>query len=123
MVVMGSAPADWASRDSSSMLASKSPAPKSMPTKAARMVSFGIVSGTSTAAAGLFSVGLKVEVDGAGRHDGGNGMLVDHLGDGVTQQHHVLVERFDVPLQLDAVDQIDRTGTCSLRKAFKNGSC
>ena len=44
----------------------------------------------------------------ARRHHGGNGVLVHHLGNGVLQQHHVLVERFDLTLQLDAVDQVDR---------------
>jgi hypothetical protein len=39
-------------------------------------------------------------------HHGGDGVLVDHLGDGVLQQHHVLVEAFDMPLELDAVHQI-----------------
>ena len=34
-------------------------------------------------------------------------MLVDHLGDGILQQHHVLIERFDLALQLDTVDQVD----------------
>jgi hypothetical protein len=34
-------------------------------------------------------------------------VLVDHLRDGIAQQHHVLVEGFDLALQLDAVDQID----------------
>ena len=35
-------------------------------------------------------------------------MLVNHLGDGVSKQDHVLVERFDLALKLDAVDQINR---------------
>jgi hypothetical protein len=35
-------------------------------------------------------------------------MLVDHLGDGVAKQYDVLIERFDMPLQFDTVDQIDR---------------
>ena len=35
-------------------------------------------------------------------------MLVNHLGDGVAKQDHVLVERFDLTLKLDAVDQINR---------------
>jgi len=34
-------------------------------------------------------------------------VLVDHLRDGVSKQDDVLVERFDLALQLDAVDQID----------------
>ena len=44
------------------------------------------------------------------RHDGGNGVFVDHLRDRVAQQHDVLVERLDLTLQFDAVDQIDRHG-------------
>ncbi len=35
-------------------------------------------------------------------------MLVDHLRNGVAEQHDVLVKRIDVPLQLDAVDEVDR---------------
>jgi hypothetical protein len=35
-------------------------------------------------------------------------VFVDHLGHGVAQQHDVLVKRFDLALQLDAVDQINR---------------
>jgi len=35
-------------------------------------------------------------------------VLVDHLGDGVAQQHHVLIERFDLTLQFDPVDEVDR---------------
>jgi len=34
-------------------------------------------------------------------------MLVDHLGDGVTQQHDVLIKRFDLSLQFDTVDQVN----------------
>jgi hypothetical protein len=34
-------------------------------------------------------------------------VLVDHLRDGVLQQHDVLVERFDLALELDAVHQIN----------------
>jgi hypothetical protein len=48
------------------------------------------------------------EVHRPTRHDGGDGVLVDHLGHGVAQQHDVLVERFDLALQLDAVDEVDR---------------
>ena len=35
-------------------------------------------------------------------------MLVDHLGHGVFQENHILVERLNVPLQLDSVDEVDR---------------
>ena len=37
-------------------------------------------------------------------------MLVDHLGHGIAQEDHILVERLDVPMQLDAVDQVNRDG-------------
>jgi hypothetical protein len=37
-------------------------------------------------------------------------VFVDHLRDGVAQQHDVLVEGFDLALQLDTVDQINRHG-------------
>jgi hypothetical protein len=41
------------------------------------------------------------------RHDGRDGVLVHHLAHGVLQQHHELVERVHLPLELDAIDQID----------------
>lgn len=34
-------------------------------------------------------------------------MLVNHLGDGVTQQNHVLIERLDLALQFNPVNEID----------------
>ena len=34
-------------------------------------------------------------------------MLVNHLGDGVAQQNHVLIERLDLALQFNPVDEID----------------
>src|SRR5688572_108235 len=37
-------------------------------------------------------------------------MLVDHLADAITQQHDELIERIDLPLQLDAIHEIDRDG-------------
>ena len=35
-------------------------------------------------------------------------MLVNHLGHGVTQQNYVLVKGFNLSLQLDTVDQVNR---------------
>ena len=35
-------------------------------------------------------------------------MLVHHLCDRIAQKQYILVERLDMALQLDAVDQIDR---------------
>src|ERR1700754_2660719 len=51
------------------------------------------------------------------RHDGGDGVLVDHLAHLVAQQHHELVERLDRALQLDAVHQVngDRHALASQR--------
>ena len=37
-------------------------------------------------------------------------MLVDHLSDRVSEQHHILIKRLDLPLKLDAVDQINGHG-------------
>ena len=34
-------------------------------------------------------------------------MFVDHLGDGIFKQNDILVERFHLALQLDAVDKVD----------------
>ena len=42
------------------------------------------------------------------RNDGGDGVLVDHLSHGVAQQEHVLIERFNLSLQFDPIDQIHR---------------
>lgn len=40
---------------------------------------------------------FMLEVDGASRYDGGNGVFVNHLGYGsVSQKNDVLVERFDL---------------------------
>src|SRR6185295_16312086 len=46
--------------------------------------------------------------DGTRWHDRRNGVLVDHLRHGVLEEHDVLVEGFDLSLQLDAVDEVDR---------------
>jgi 4-aminobutyrate aminotransferase-like enzyme len=37
-------------------------------------------------------------------------MFVDHLCDRIAQQYDILVKRFDLALQLDAVDQVNRHG-------------
>ena len=34
-------------------------------------------------------------------------MFVYHLGDGIAKQHHILIERFDLTLQFDAIDKIN----------------
>lgn len=35
-------------------------------------------------------------------------MLVDHLGDGVAKQNYILVKGFNLTLQLDSVDEVNR---------------
>lgn len=35
-------------------------------------------------------------------------MLVDHLSDSVSQKDDILIKRFDLTLQLDAVNQVNR---------------
>src|SRR5690349_1663645 len=117
-VTAGWAPALCASRLSSSRLASKSILPKSMPTSAALIklvdvkmkrpgcVACGRRSTGRDERLGRFGIG--VEIHRTGRHDSRDSVLVDHLGHRIPEQHDVLVERFNVPLKLDAVDQIDR---------------
>ncbi|AKZ63123.1 hypothetical protein F506_10950 [Herbaspirillum hiltneri N3] len=53
---------------------------------------------------------IEAQIHSAGWYDSGNGVFVYHLGDGVAQQDHILIERFNMALQLDPVDQIDRNG-------------
>ena len=50
---------------------------------------------------------LELEIDRTRGHDGRNRVLVDHLRDRVSQQHDILVERFDLPLQLYPVHKIN----------------
>ena len=59
--------------------------------------------------------------DRACRHDRRDRVLVDHLRDRVLEQDHVLVERFDLSLQLDAVDEIDRYLNVLLAKRVQEG--
>ncbi|EJK92865.1 hypothetical protein UUU_01630 [Klebsiella pneumoniae subsp. pneumoniae DSM 30104 = JCM 1662 = NBRC 14940] len=44
-------------------------------------------------------------------------MLIDHLADRVLQQDHELIERLNLPLQLDTIHQINRN-----RNAFPTQS-
>jgi hypothetical protein len=60
-----------------------------------------------------------MEINGARRHDRRNRVLVDHLGHGIAKEHHVLIERFDLALQLDAVDEIDGHGNMLLAEQVK----
>lgn len=41
------------------------------------------------------------------RNNSRNRMFVNHLTDRVFEQHHKLVKRFNLPLQLDTINQID----------------
>ena len=35
-------------------------------------------------------------------------MFVNHLGYGIAKENDILIERFDLPLQLDSIDEINR---------------
>ena len=41
-------------------------------------------------------------------HDRRNGVLVDHLRDGVLEQHDVLVEGFDLSLELETDEDLEQ---------------
>ena len=45
---------------------------------------------------------ILLNIDGPGRNDGRDGVFIDHLGNGVLEQHHVLVEGLDLALELGA---------------------
>src|SRR5437870_11990018 len=108
------APAELASACSSPRRSGSPPSPKSSSTNSARSPSGDDFKPSSRAAAKpAAGLGFAIVVVRGHRHrargnDGRNGVLVDHLGDGVFQQHDVLIERFDLSLQLDAVDEVDR---------------
>ena len=48
-------------------------------------------------------------------------MLVDHLRDGVAQEHNVLVKRLNMALQLDAIDQVDGYRNMLLAQQVQEG--
>jgi hypothetical protein len=48
-------------------------------------------------------------------------MLVDHLSHCISQQNHILIERFDLPLQLDAIDEINRHRHVLFAKRIQEG--
>ena len=47
------------------------------------------------------------EIHGTSWHDGRDGMLVDHLRDGVSEQHHILIKGLNLTLKFDTVDQVN----------------
>ena len=59
--------------------------------------------------------------DRARGHHRRNGVLVHHLRDRVLEQDDVLVERFDLALKLDAVDEIDRDLDVLLAQRVQEG--
>ncbi|MNC24696.1 hypothetical protein D3C75_727610 [compost metagenome] len=66
-----------------------------------------LLSGVAWLAVAVLAVGRAWQADRTGRNYGRDGVLVDHLADGVLQQYHELVERFDRALQFDTVDQVN----------------
>jgi hypothetical protein len=48
-------------------------------------------------------------------------MLVDHLRDGIPEENDVLVEGFDLALELDTVDEVDRDRNMVLAEEVQEG--
>jgi hypothetical protein len=55
------------------------------------------------------------------RNHRGDGMLVDHLANTVLQQDNKLIKRFDLTLQLNAIDKINGNGNAFLAKRIQEG--
>jgi hypothetical protein len=51
-----------------------------------------------------------VEIHSAAWHDCGDRVFVNHLRHSISKQYDVLIKRFDLALELDAVDQVDGHG-------------
>src|SRR3989338_4312818 len=106
-----SAPADSASRRSSSSSSSARPPPRRNCTSSARSPARAVgcdVNGRLFVSSSLGFCGFgtfKMKLDRPIRNNRGDCVLVDHLAHGVLEQHHELIERFDLSLKLDAVDQ------------------
>ncbi|MPN62395.1 hypothetical protein SDC9_210142 [bioreactor metagenome] len=62
-----------------------------------------------------------MDVDRTRRDNRGDGVLVHHLGDGVLEEDDVLVKRLNLPLQLDAVHQIDGNGNMLATQCVEKG--
>src|SRR5688572_11471866 len=92
-----SAPALSTRREASSALSSASAGPEGPTVRLTR-----IARGRS----GILRV-LKRDRHRTCRDDRGDGVLVNHLRHGVLEQHDVLVEGFDLALELDAVHEVD----------------
>src|SRR5262249_28930258 len=116
-VATGSAPADSASCLNSSRSSGSTCAPNPRRTSTARSPVLGRSNTQGSRAGRNHSEGSSGAAPPsssdsrtmrAGRHDGGDGVLVDHLADAVLQQNHELVKGVDLPLQLDAVHEVDR---------------
>lgn len=63
----------------------------------------------------------QVEVHLTARNDGGDGVLIDHLCHRIAQQHDVLVKGLDLPLQLDAIDQVNGHGHMLTAQCVEEG--
>ena len=95
------------------MLSGKSSRPESTPTKTARTGSMPVLCRRL--------ILISTERDCTRRYDGRNGVLVDHLGDGVAQQNDVLIKGFNIALQLDAVNQVNRYGNVLFAQGIQEG--
>ena len=57
-----------------------------------------------------------VKIHRTTRHHGRNGVLVHHLSDRVSKQNDILIKGLNVPLQFDAIDEVDRDRDMFLAK-------
>src|SRR6266487_1274234 len=127
-----SAPAERASAFSSASRSLVPPSPKSSSTSSARSRSedgprlrllFVGNAGEARNATALCGFALVVvrHGDRPGRHHGRDRVLVYHLGDGIFQQDDILIERLDLSLKLDAVDQVDGNLNVLLAQGVQEG--
>src|SRR5215469_11090460 len=115
-VATGRAPADSASCVSSSRSSGSTCAPIPKRTRTARGVRVSLRCGLRR---GRVLFGRQAYV--ARRHDGRDRVLVDHLAHAVLEQDHELIERVDLALQLDAVDEINRYRYALLAQGIQEG--
>jgi hypothetical protein len=69
----------------------------------------------------VFSGIGRIQIHSAARHNGRNGMFVNHLGYSVSQQDNILIKGLNLTLQLDAIDQINRNGDMLSAQGIEEG--
>jgi hypothetical protein len=69
----------------------------------------------------LFRRLFLLEINRASWHYRRDGMLVHHLGYRILEQYDVLIEGFDLALQFDPVDQVNRNGNVLPTESVEEG--